>query len=267
MIETLLVDGHVHLYPQFDLAHAIKHALDIMIIAQRTSSNRDDAIKIWLLTERSDARAFESLKANPNLTGYQVVPTEESESLIIKNTATQEPVLYVLAGRQIVTRENLEIFSLASEIQVADRSLPAAECIQHIRHQGGVPVVNWAPGKWFAARGRVVTKLFEEFHPRELLLGDTTMRPKIWPTPRLMKSAMQKGFKVIAGSDPLPFTGEEEKIGTYNFIIRGEFDYSKPAASIRKLLQDESTPIIHCGWRSGLFEFAKRQIKIMRQKD
>ena len=41
MHETLLMDAHVHIYPQFDVARAIEKSLANFIVAQRTSSNRE----------------------------------------------------------------------------------------------------------------------------------------------------------------------------------------------------------------------------------
>ena len=131
----------------------------------------------------------------------------------------------------------------------------------------GVPALNWAPGKWFASRGQVVRSVLQEFGQEKLLISDTTMRPTVWPTPKIMASAMKRGFKIIAGSDPLPFAGEEKYLASYASMMSGDLNADRPADAIRKLLLDRSTPVFRCGKRSGLFTFMKRQVRIMREKD
>lgn len=265
MQETLIIDGHVHIYPELDLSLMIKNTLKNAIIAQRTSSNRDDALKVWILTERSDCSVFADLKNGREVKDFTVHPTDEAESLLIKDGGTKEPVLYIVAGRQLVARENIEICSIATLCSVDDRQLPANELIEKVLEEGGIPAVNWAPGKWFGERGEVVKNLFQAFSPSQLLVSDTTMRPSVWPTPAIMKGAIKKGYKVIAGSDPLPFAGEENLVATYASIVSGEFDYDKPAGSVKKMLLDEAAKIVPCGRRSSFFTWVGRQKRIMKK--
>ncbi len=114
--------------------------------------------------------------------------------------------------------------------------LPAVEVIRRVIEAGGIPVLAWSPGKWLFARGRLVRDLIASDQGRILRLGDTTLRPTLWPAPRLMKLAHERGMTVIPGSDPLPLAGEERYAGTYGFIYQGAFDASQPAASIGRML-------------------------------
>ncbi|MCK5738989.1 hypothetical protein KAH55_07405, partial [bacterium] len=82
----------------------------------------------------------------------------------------------------------------------------------------------------------------------------------------LMQYAADKGFSVIAGSDPLPFDGEEKDIGTYGFAAKAAFDPQKPSSSIRKLLQQARQKLEIIGSRNGLFEFISRETRIMLKK-
>ncbi len=264
MQETILFDGHVHIYPNLDLSLMIKNTLKNAIIAQRTSSNRDDAIKMWLLAERHDCSVFDDLSRLPEIDGFTVHKTKEDESLLIKNADTKEPVLYVLAGRQIISKNNLEICCIGSRYSQKDRSLTEAKLVEEINNSRGAAVINWAPGKWFGARGKIVQNLFNSFTPEQVLICDTTMRPTFWPTPTLMASAVKKGFKVIGGSDPLPFDGEEKMVATYASIISGEFDYERPADSLKKMLVNPDAEISRCGSRSKTTDWLGRQTKIMK---
>ena len=264
MQETILFDGHVHVYPNLDLSLMIKNTLKNAIIAQRTSSNRDDAVKMWLLAERSDCSIFENLTQLPEINGFTVHKTKEDNSLLIKTADTKEPILYILAGRQIISKNNLEICCLGSRYSKEDRTLTEAELVEEISNSGGVAALNWAPGKWFGSRGKIVKNIFNSLSPQQLLICDTTMRPSFWPTPKLMAGAVKNGFKVIGGSDPLPFEGEEKVIATYASIVKGEFDYDRPAESLKKMLIGPTAQITRCGSRSKTLEWLGRQTKIMK---
>jgi len=82
----------------------------------------------------------------------------------------------------------------------------------------------------------------------------------------LVKQARKKGFPVIAGSDPLPFRGEEQGIGSLGFLIEGEFNPEKPAQSLRDLMNNKGQDIQIIGKRNDIFTFARRQYKIMMEK-
>ena len=105
---------------------------------------------------------------------------------------------------------------------------------------GGVPVVGWAPGKWFFGRGKIVASLIESCDPGQLAVGDTILRATCWAEPLLMRAARRRGCTVLAGSDPLPFAGEEVRAGTYATVLEGAFDKQKPRSSLRELLQTGS---------------------------
>ena len=78
-----------------------------------------------------------------------------------------------------------------------------------------------------------------------------------------MAKAKNRGFKIIAGSDPLPFKNEEKQIGLYGFSIIGEFDDAQPAESLRRLLKNHQTQVQLIGKRNNVLTFGRRQFKIM----
>jgi hypothetical protein len=256
----LLLDAHVHLYPNFNLATAFDSAI-LHFAAWRKQT---DAQKLLLLTERSDCDFFNLLKNEKAVQSYSVKCMDEAEA--IELVAPNQQKLFVIAGRQVVTRESLEICALATLIAIKDRQYSAAEVIQQVLQAGGVAALNWAPGKWLFKRGKIVVELLQMFTPLELLIGDTSMRPTFWSTPGLMQRAIQDDFKIIAGSDPLPFSGEEKNIGRYGCTLHAEWQEKKPAASIRAALRNSETIIERVGHRSASLDFVGRQIRIMREK-
>jgi hypothetical protein len=263
MKTMLLIDGHVHIYPQFNLNNAISYGQQNFAKLARKCASKS-IVRLWLLTERSDCNFFQGL-LNSHVEGHYFDRTSDDNAIAVRDSATKETKLYILAGRQLISSENLEICALASSYSIEDKSLSAAELVTAVNEEGGLAAVNWAPGKWFGERGQVVQKLFESFSPDELFISDTTMRPTFWPTPKLMQQAMAKGFRVISGSDPLPFLGEEKLIATYASRMKGDFNADAPATSLKKILK--SAPVLRpCGRRSGFFTFARRQAKIMLDK-
>lgn len=259
-MESILFDAHVHLYPQFDLAEAFTCARGNFAALSRETAGP----QLLLLTERSDCQFFEDLDMDRLPAGYSLYRLAEEPAVTIISPANE--ALFLIAGRQIVSRESLEVCALACTLHLPDRQYAAAEIVDRVHQAGGVPALNWAPGKWLFSREKVVVALLQRFQPDALLIGDTTMRPTLWSTPRLMRSARQSGFHVLAGSDPLPFSGEEKQIGRYACRMQAAWQNDRPVASLRAALLNPAGVIERVGRRSSSCEFIGRQWRIMREQ-
>jgi len=262
---ALAIDSHVHLYPMYDLNRAVVSGVKNLTDASKKYHSH--VVPVWLLVERSDANFFEQLSMSPaafETNGLRFKPADDGLTTVVEQGGTA--ILYIFAGRQLVTREGLEVLSLLSDLNIPDRQQSIDELIDAIKQSGGIPTLNWAPGKWFFNRGKVIAHQIEKRSEEELFIGDTTMRNTLWLEPKLMKRARKKGFSVIAGSDPLPFGGEELRIGSFGFLIEGEFDVDQPAQSLRDLLNRSRKKIKLIGRRNDVFTFVRRQHKIMMEK-
>ena len=82
-------------------------------------------------------------------------------------------------------------------------------------------MLNRSIGKWMFGRGERISAIIDESSPDAVLLGDIAGRPNGWSTPRLMRKGASQGFRTVAGSDPLPFAGEERQIAKYVTRIGG----------------------------------------------
>jgi hypothetical protein len=269
MQKVIFVDAHVHMYPRYNVLSAFQHGFLNMRNASGkfiSGSQNDTAAYVWLLAERHDCDFFHTIMRDMSINNdiLKIEPAGDQKTLVAM-VRGQEP-LYVVAGRQIVSRERLEVLSLASDVRIENGQKTAADIIKHTIDAGGVPVLNWAPGKWFFARGKIVENIIEHTSSAHYFLGDTPLRNTLWPMPRLMKKAQQQGVKILAGSDPLPFGGEEQHIGSYGFHLRGELDTDRPAESIRTLLVDRETHVSLFGRRNSPFTFILRQSRIMAAK-
>lgn len=268
----LIADTHVHLYPSYNLNAALDNAFfnlsqlySTWKIKQPSLSFQESNPPVFLLclAERRDCHYFRDLKNNPDLLSsrrYHVVRGEEEQSLTIRRQSGEE--IIIIAGRQVVTREKLEILALTMD-QDEFEGLPAKQTIDFILGHGGLPVLSWSLGKWLHARGKVVRDLIESGKPNELVIGDTALRPATWPEPPLIRLAKSKGFRVIAGSDPWPLAKEEEQIGSFGIAINAPFDLKKPAFSFRAVVCDPSKEIHLVGERIHSFALLKQQAKWM----
>jgi len=244
----IIADTHVHFYQDYQLGVFRR-------IAARMDKTADGAghANILCMAERLDCHWFQDLKnGRLDLPADYSVKSLPSDPAAVVLTVGADCRLFLLAGRQIVTVERLEILALSCDGEFRNGA-SAADTIEEILKRGGVPVLAWAPGKWMFRRGDVVAELIRSFTPERLLLCDPAIRPALFREPSLMRLARSKGLKVICGSDPLPLHGEEELIGTWCSTIEGNFDASQPAKSMSSLLLAGSNPVHQAGRRCGLF--------------
>ena len=266
---NIIIDGHVHIYPVYSLPFALRSGINnlkslLCGLTQDVSSQ--DTYMVWLLAERYDCNLFNELKGeNAELKRHGVVVyPSERETLVVESS--KKITLFIIAGRQVVTKERLEILSFFNNVPWKDYKYSIHEMIQNVQDSGGMPVINWAPGKWSFSRGRVVEAVINRYAPDKILICDTPLRNTLLPLPRLMQKARGLGVKIIGGSDPLPFAGEERYIGSYGSFIKGIFDPEYPATSLRSLLTDRDIPVQPAGKRNGPFTFLTRQSRIMWRK-
>lgn len=254
----LIADTHVHLYPAYDVAVAITCAYNQLVSLARHHGKVDVAL---LLTERYDCTFYRDLTSGRNRLppGFTYTPGEEPGSLVVEN-ASASIRLWLFAGRQVVTGDGIEVLALLTEAEFFDR-LDTRETVARIREAGGIPVLSWAPGKWFGRRGNMIRTLIDQNGEDVLAIGDTSMRPCCWPTPCLMRRGRELGIPVIAGSDPLPFAGDEVSAGRY--AIRSDaFDSLHPVSSLRALLLAANFSIV--GRRDSLPRMMSRWVNNQR---
>lgn len=262
---TLAIDGHVHLYPVYELKSAVQ--CGVQNLTGQAGKLSSPVISVWLLVERSDANFFEQIYHNPGQFSRDGIAfTKGNDDVTIVVEKDNAAILYIFAGRQLVTSEGLELLSLVSNLNIPDRQKSMDQAIQAVKESGGIPALNWAPGKWFFKRGQVIARQIAARSNDEIFIGETTLRHTLWPEPKLIKMARKKGFPVIAGSDPLPFPGEEKGIGSFGFLVAGEFDPEQPSQSFRNLIYNQRQAIRIIGKRNDVFTFARRQYKIMMEK-
>ena len=257
----ILADTHVHLYPFYDLAQAVACAfnqLESYALALHRRLPPDKAAPPATLTlflvERRDCCIYERLlAADQKIPGCAIEALQDGSLLSI--TAQQERKLLVLPGRQIVTAERIEVLALMCRSRLPD-GRPAQETIAAAKAENAVPVLPWSPGKWSFKRARLIESLIETSSPCELLLGDTPLRPNCLRTPRILRYGATLGFRIVAGSDPLPMPGEERQIGRMITAFEAPVLSHDPAGSLRHALFH--APLSHLGRRFSIASALKR---------
>ncbi len=260
-IQDLAIDAHVHLYPAYDWRVAARSLAENL---GRISGDR--TIRLGLLAEGAGFGFFREARSVPGRyrdADLALEPCGDACALRIREG--QQILGYLIAGRQIVTRERLEVLALGADADIADGA-PVKDVLERVRDAGAVPVLCWSPGKWFFERGRVVRALLESPASGRFLLGDTALRPKGWGYPALLALGRRRGFKVLAGSDPLPLAGEERRIGRYGVRVRAEFDPEAPAESVRRMLFYGNVFLETAGARLCPLQFAWRWVANWKRK-
>ncbi len=243
----LHIDAHVHIYPFYDLGRFLLSALDHMPRLAPTDQ------RILLLAERRDCTFFQSL-AQDEISlpdgQWRIAAWDPDGGVKLRHIPTHRD-LWLIAGRQMVAAENIEICSLFSDAAIDD-GLPALETIRAIQAADGLPALNWAFGKWLFKRGRLIKQLANAFPPSDLVLVDTSIRPTIWPPPALYRRARKQHRAVLAGTDPLPAQGEEQEVGRYYATLQIPVPENRErlVAPLRAALQNPSTVITRHGRRN-----------------
>ncbi len=267
----VLFDSHVHIYNCFDLDIFFAKAFEnFQAAASGLNEETENRICFLLLTESKGYNYFARLQAlaGDSETGtgkrsWQVFETKEQQSLLITHEDYSGISLFVVAGRQLVTAERLELLALCTESKIQD-GLELDHAVEAVIECGGIAVCPWGAGKWLGSRGTVLEKRLHHPGSSPLFAGDSGGRPLFWPTPGPIKLAKNKKSPILSGTDPLPLIGEERRVGSFGGSIAGDnsLDIQAPGASLKSLLLDPETDVQPFGRLQNPLLFVKNQLNL-----
>jgi hypothetical protein len=191
-----------------------------------------------LFTESAGASHFRALADRPALArsaGWQAVKGDDGCSLIL--TRPECGPMAVVAGRQIVAAERLEVLALGCKRELPD-GRPIRDVLRAVADEDAVAVVPWGFGKWMGRRGRIVRDLVERAGEAPLCLGDNGGRMRLLPRPAIFGWAERRGILVLGGSDPLPLPDHATRAGSYGFVLEEWRDSPAPAAAVKARLRE-----------------------------
>lgn len=241
MAEHVLIDAHVHL-------HHPGQALDDLHQAARNFALFDPRPEpaVIMLAERSGYDVYRQLSS-------RLQPTAEAEASWLNHAHKR---LLIIAGRQIITMERLEILGLGTRTPIPD-GLPAREVLARLGEADAIAVLPWGVGKWLGKRGECVNALIGESLPGRLFLGDNGGRPAWWTVPQFSGAV-----KVLAGSDPLPLAGASRQIGRYGTRISMTFTEDRPWAQLKQALRDPASTLLTYGNPTPSLRFISDQTRL-----
>lgn len=268
---TCLVDGHVHFHECFDIVRFVEGAVHNFKIAAMQCSMNTDWIGCLLLADTAGQDTLGLFKRTTQRTlgeSWTFRATGEDGSLLA--CCENQVRLVMIAGRQIVTSEGVEVLALGCNVEVADGQ-PFRDTLQDLLHIGAIAVMPWGFGKWWFQRGRLVAKMLQSHvsrhaQPCGLFLGDNGGRLRTLPRPRLFGRAEKDHVYILPGSDPLPFASHERRAGSYGFAFSSQLDHSRPAEKIIQLLRDIDEPPKTFGRLEGPLPFIRNQVAMQLRK-
>lgn len=208
----LIVDTHVHIYPDYNLALLFNAALQNFKLS---SQNETETHFVLALTERFDCNFFKSNKELKKHGKWELKFDPKADLICATNS---DDKIFILPGRQNISSEKLEVLTLGSDDFRAER-LPAIEIIKGANETGLVTILPWSFGKWVGSRGSLVRKFIED-STLDFFLGDTGHRFGF--EPKMFKEGEISGRTRLCGTDPLPLSGEEVRVASYGSIFEVE---------------------------------------------
>lgn len=253
----VVLDSHVHLHPIHDEARVLDAA-----IANARSSLPDAALVWLLLTEMAGVDAFTRLARQPPA-GFD--GGLDADGLTLELRRGDGARVRLTAGRQVQTREGLELLALGTRAAIPD-GIALCEAIRRAHGAGALAVIPWGVGKWLGRRGHLVADLQAGPDGEEVYLGDNMNRPTVWPTPTQFATAVSAGRRVLPGTDPLPLPRHVDRVAAFGLGLEIEPTAVGGFPALRALIADPRVAMQPCGRRSGIPAFLFDQAALRLNK-
>jgi hypothetical protein len=268
---ALLIDAHVHLHDCFPPASFLAHAERNFERAAAPGEGEHDP-GVLMLTESAGVDWFgrlasmaadSAVRHTTPLAPWSIEETGDPNALVARNGQRR---LILVAGRQVVAREGLEVLLLGTRETVPD-GRPIREVLAEGKRLGALRVIPWGAGKWLFARARLLSELLAEAQRDDaFFLGDGAGRPFFWTRPRHFEEAQRRGVRVLPGTDPLPLASQVSRAGSYGFRLDAPIDLTRPAETILAALRDPASRITPYGRLERLTPFVRHQLAMQRLK-
>jgi hypothetical protein len=267
----LLIDAHVHVHDCFPLDAFFEQAHRNFERAAR-EHGWEPALGVLMLTESEGvdwfgrlARMAAGSPADPGTRtpSWTIHATLDPAALVAASGGRR---LLLVAGRQVVAREGLEVLLLGTKSSVPD-GRPIRDILAEGARLGALRVVPWGAGKWLFGRGKLLNELIADARPGSgFFLGDGAGRPFFWGKPRHFDHAERQGLRVLPGTDPLPFPHQVGRAGSFGFRLDGPVDLASPSEGIKAALRDPASRLTPFGRPERLGPFVRNQIAMQRRK-
>ena len=255
----LLIDAHVHFHLGFERDAFLDAALTNFARGAAELGIEGPFTGCLMLAETAQDRWFLRLSRQEDgarFGAWKFEPTGDDVVLTARRGADGATLL-IAAGRQVRSREGLEVLALATREEFPD-GLPFSDALTRVRWSGAVTVLPWGFGKWWLYRGALVEAAIRRAEgPSLFFLGDQAGRPQSAGRPRLFREAEARDIPVLPGTDPLPLPEHADRAGSYGFALeRGS------AAGLKEALASLSAQPRTFGRRASLAGFCRDQLAL-----
>jgi hypothetical protein len=266
---SVLIDAHVHLHDCFPPATFLESARRNFESAA-LQHGWPAPLGVLMLTESEGVDWFGRLERLADdgqdaaaLAPWTVAPTADPCALEARCGTRR---LVIVAGRQVVAREGLEVLMLGTRAMVPDGGC-LADLLAEAARLGALRVIPWGAGKWLFGRGRLLTSIIANQRSEDgFFLGDGAGRPFFWSTPNHFPEAERRGIRVLPGTDPLPFPSQAGRAGRFGFRLDGRLDLSRPAEGIKSALRDPGSRLTPYGRLERVLPFLRNQVAMQQRK-
>ena len=268
----IIVDAHVHLHSCFDVITSLNRAQDNFNRVALQLQSENQYTGALFLTEGEHEKSFSRLQSffeqkratdSDIRSEWRVHYTEESITMFLRKA--DHPALLVVAGRQIVSQENLELLAIGTRYEFEEKA-PLKTLIEQTVSVGAIPIIPWGFGKWTGQRGKFVQTLLEDPSLPPFFLGDSGNRPGFIPKSPLFNEAASRGILNVPGSDPLPFSHDETRLGSFGFVLDEPLGTKTPGKDLITLLKKQPAPLPLFGRGESLLRFVQNQIGMQLRK-
>lgn len=259
------VDSHIHVHDCFDKGLFFESCFKNMsLISQSEVKN---GILFFTEGRNEDSynylRTIKDIKYSFSGESFHLSNVEGTEAIEVFSNKWKMK-LVIFPGFQIVTKENLEVLSLATYERIPD-GLTIEETISKVKSLNGIPVLPWGFGKWFGNRGRKIEELIKSKFSK-FYFGDNGGRSNILPFPAQFRLAEELGIKILPGSDPLPFTDEAKRPLSYGFLINASDKANEILEDVKLNLADSRCNFQKFGNLTSPMKFVRTQIVMQLKK-
>ena len=222
------VDAHVHIHAGFEPEPVLDAAARNMRLASGTAG-------FLLLTEMAGVNAFAEVPGNVGSWKIEAC----SDGVTKRATNKAGICLCIVAGRQIVTSEGIEVLHHGTTEETPD-GLDLEETLRRTAVTGTLTSLPWGFGKWTGSRGALIDKTISNVPRDGCYLADSGVRMAGTARPGQFSKGEAQGWRVLAGTDPLPLRKEIASVGRYGFIVDFAVDEEAPFSSLVTWLNSQT---------------------------
>jgi hypothetical protein len=266
----MLIDSHVHIYDCFDIDKFLTGAWNNFSAAIRLHGFEQSPDRVLMLAETSRDHWFRRIVESTQSESVPTAPIAESwrfkavdgDDCAVIASGSHGETLVLIAGRQIVTAEGIEVLALGTTETIPDGT-PLNDVEELLTAYDALLVLPWGVGKWLGRRGQLVMRFIKSSRRRaNTFVGDICGRPSFWPRSQKFSSADTFGVRILPGTDPLPLKSETTRVGECGVFVFATVDMSAPTRELKKILRDREARISPYIRRERLLRFVRNQVSI-----